>query len=104
MSYSLADIVSVSDARPRSVQLWADAEAIVANPATEKRGTGTHRRFSRDEAIIACCLTGFARRQVGIGELKRIGAAIRLLLKKRSTKREIEQVIETGDQSFDLHL
>jgi len=101
--YSLAEIVRLSNARPRSVQLWADAEAILANPSTEKRGTGIHRRFNRDEAIIACCLSGFARRQVGIGELKRIGKAIRLLLKEPFIKDLINEVVET-DHSWDLYL
>ena len=103
MDYSLSDIVSLSNARPRSVQLWADAAAILANPATEKRGTGTHRRFGRDEAIIACCLTGFARRQVGIGELKRIGRAIRRRLKEPTARRLLKEVIET-EHSWDLYL
>lgn len=103
MDYSLSDLVRISQAKPRSVQLWAHAEAILANPATEKRGTGTHRRFSRNEAIIACCLSGFARRQVGVGELKRIGEAIRLRLAENATKQLIEKVIEI-DHSWDLYL
>lgn len=103
MGYSLADLVRISNAKPRSVQLWAHAGAILASPATEKRGTGTHRRFSRNEAIIACCLSGFARRQVGIGELKRIGEALRLLLRDFSTKRLLEEVIET-DHPWELYL
>jgi hypothetical protein len=80
LDYSLADVVNISGGKRRSVQLWADAGAIRALPRTDRRGTGTHRRFSRDEVIIACCLNGLARRQVGIGELARIGKALRKLL------------------------
>jgi hypothetical protein len=80
LDYSLADVVKISGGKRRSVQLWADAGAIRALPRTERRGTGTHRRFSQDELIIACCLNSLARRQVGIGELARIGKALRKLL------------------------
>jgi len=80
LDYSLADLVSISGGKRRSVQLWADAGAIHALPRTDRRGTGTHRRFGRDEVIIACCINVLARRQVGIGELARIGKALRKLL------------------------
>jgi hypothetical protein len=80
LDYSLADVVNISGGKRRSVQLWAEAGAIRAFSRTDRRGTGTHRRFSRDEVIIACCLNGLARRQVGIGELARIGKALRKLL------------------------
>jgi hypothetical protein len=80
LDYSLADVVNITGGKRRSVQLWADAGAIRALPRTDRRGTGTHRRFSRDEVIIACCLNSLARRQVGIGELARIGKALRKLL------------------------
>ena len=80
MDYSLADVVRMSGGKRRSVQLWAEAGAIRALSRTDRRGTGTHRRFSRDEVIIACCINSLARRQVGIGELARIGKALRKLL------------------------
>ena len=80
LDYSLADVVRMSGGKRRSVQLWAEAGAIRAFSRTDKRGTGTHRRFSRDEVIIACCLNGLARRQVGIGELVRIGRGLRKFL------------------------
>jgi hypothetical protein len=80
LDYSLADVVKLSGGRRRSVQLWAEAGALRALPRTERRGSGTHRRFSRDEVIIACCLNALGSRQVGIGELVRIGRALRKLL------------------------
>ena len=80
LDYSLADIVRISGGKRRSVQLWAEAGAIRAFSRTDRQGTGTHRRFSRDEVIIACCLDSLARRQVGIGELIRIGRGLRKFL------------------------
>ncbi len=92
--YSLADVVRITGGKRRSVQLWAEAGAIRAYSATDKRGTGTHRRFSRDEVIIACCLNGLARRQVGIGELIRIGRGLRQYLNRGHSRARIEEVIE----------
>ena len=75
--YTLADLTRITGARRRSVQLWAEAGVIKAAPATERAGTGTHRRFSRDEAIIACIVSAFARRQMPVGQLLRISAVLR---------------------------
>lgn len=93
MDYSLADVVQITGGKRRSVQLWAEAGAIVAYPKTDKRGTGTHRRFSRDEVIIACCLNGLARRQVGIGELIRIGKGLRAFLNRGTDRIAFEEAI-----------
>ncbi len=93
MDYSLADVVRMSGGKRRSVQLWAEAGAIRAFSRTDKRGTGTHRRFSRDEVIIACFLNGLAKRQVGIGELIRIGKGLRKFVSIGSVRRHIEDAI-----------
>jgi hypothetical protein len=93
LDYSLADVVRMSGGKRRSVQLWAEAGAIKAFARTDKRGTGTHRRFSREEAIIACCLNGLARRQVGIGELIRIGKGLRKFLNNENSRKEVESAI-----------
>jgi hypothetical protein len=95
LDYSLADVVKMSGGKRRSVQLWAEAGAIQAFSRTDKRGTGTHRRFSRDEVIIACCLNGLARRQVGIGELMRIGRGLRKFLHSGDTRTQVEDAIFT---------
>ena len=93
MDYSLAEIVRMSGGKRRSVQLWAEAGAIKAFSRTDRRGTGTHRRFSRDEVIIACCLNGLARRQVGIGELVRIGKGLRKFLNSGHSREELEDAV-----------
>jgi hypothetical protein len=95
--YSLADVVRMTGGKRRSVQLWAESGAIRAYSATDKRGTGTHRRFSRDEVIIACCLNGLARRQVGIGELIRIGRGLRNFLNRGKFRARIEEAISTTE-------
>ena len=97
LDYSLADVVKVSGGKRRSVQLWAEAGAIQAFSRTDKRGTGTHRRFSRDEVIIACLLNGLARRRVGIGELIRIGRGLRKFLKSDDSRKEVEEAISTKE-------
>ncbi|WP_407146353.1 hypothetical protein [Bradyrhizobium sp. ORS 86] len=76
-SYSLGDLVEITGAKRRSIQLWADAGVIKAERATHRAGTGTHRRFSRGEAIIACLIRPFAEHQIAIGELEKISASLR---------------------------
>ena len=61
----------------RSVRLWADAEVIKADPATMLAGSGTHRRFSRTELIVACIVAPFAKQKVAIGALKAISLSAR---------------------------
>jgi hypothetical protein len=75
--YTLADLTRITGAKRRSVQLWAEAGVIRAKRDTERRGTGTHRRFSRDEAIIACIVHAFARQQMAIGVLLTISRVVR---------------------------
>lgn len=73
--YTLADLVRVTGAKRRSLQLWADAGVIRAKKGTNRAGTGTHRLFSRDEAIVACIIHAFALHQMSIGELLNISRA-----------------------------
>ena len=43
-TYTLADLERVTGAKRRSLQLWADAEVIQADPR-RRAGTGTHGGF-----------------------------------------------------------
>jgi hypothetical protein len=79
-SYSLGDLEKITRAKRRSIQLWADAGVIQAGRSTERAGTGIHREFSRDEAIVACIIRPFALRRMSIGELLFISGAIRTTL------------------------
>jgi len=100
-TYSLADLTRITGAKRRSVQLWAEAGVIKADPFTERAGTGTHRRFSRDEAVIACLVHPWAMRQIAIGELLNVSAAIRRHLQESPVSREIvEDAIAGKEDGF----
>jgi hypothetical protein len=77
LDYTLADLARVTGAKRRSLQLWADAGVIVPEKSTDRGGSGTHRRFSRKEAVIACIVHAFALHQIAIGELQLISTAMR---------------------------
>ena len=83
-SYTLADLERVTGAKRRSLQLWADAGVIQAEQGTNRAGTGRHRRFSREQAIVACIVRGFAERQMAIGELVTIAERIRELFRSNN--------------------
>lgn len=93
--YSLADLVKITGAKRRSVQLWAEAGVIRAYAATERRGTGTHRQFGRDEVIIACVVHAFACRQMTVGELLEISSATREFL-NRGKDRDVMEILLAG--------
>ncbi|WP_156795703.1 hypothetical protein [Bradyrhizobium icense] len=97
-SYSLGDLVNITGAKRRSIQLWADAGVIQAERGTERAGTGTHRRFSRREAIVACVIHPFAERQISIGELLSISAIIRASL--LTTPEQFELAIAGGHETI----
>jgi hypothetical protein len=80
--YSLKDLVEITGAKRRSIQLWADAGIIRALPSTERAGTGVHRLFTREEAIVACVIHAFALRQISIGELQFIAGSIRIDIRR----------------------
>lgn len=80
MEYSLSDLTKITGAKRRSVQFWAECGAILANKETERAGTGTHRRFSRDEAIIACVIAYFAQMHVELPQLTDLAAKFRSML------------------------
>ena len=75
--HSLAELTAMTGAKRRSVQNWAEAGALVADPASDRQGTGVHRAFRRDEAIIAVILARLAEMHLPIGELKRIAQGLR---------------------------
>lgn len=80
MEYSLSDLTKITGAKRRSVQFWAECGAILANKETERAGTGTHRRFSRDEAIIACVIAYFAQMHLELPQLTDLAAKFRSML------------------------
>jgi hypothetical protein len=96
--YSLADLVEITGAKPRSLQIWAERGVIHPIKSTSGAGTGVHRLFSRKEAIIACIIHPFALRQIAIGELLAISDRLRGLLNNPAAAEIIEKaVVGRGD-------
>ena len=75
--YTLSDLARISGAKRRSVQLWAEAGALKADPITNRMGPGVHRRFSRQEAQIAKLLFPLADIGLPIGKLLRVAESVR---------------------------
>jgi hypothetical protein len=97
--YTLADLTRITGAKRRSVQLWAEAGVIRAKRETERRGTGTHRRFTRDEAVIACIVHAFARQQMAIGTLLEISQVMRRWVREMPGRVHVEYAI-AGERKF----
>jgi hypothetical protein len=74
---TLSEISKATAAKPRTVQLWADAGVIVAEPGTDREGSGKHREFSKGEAVIACIVAPFAADKMAIGGLRDIARVVR---------------------------
>jgi hypothetical protein len=75
--FTLSALSEIARMPKRALQLWADAGVIKANPSTMREGSGVHRRFKRDEAIIACVVAPFARQKMAIGALVQVSNAMR---------------------------
>lgn len=84
MQYSLADLAKITGAKPRSIQLWADAGVIQPIKGTERGGSGKHRQFSRHEAMIACIIAPFAARKMAIGGLLALSRKMRAYVRGSS--------------------
>ena len=91
--HTLADLTRISGAKRRSVQLWAEGGVLKADPTTERAGTGTHRTFGRDEAIIACVVHALAQSQIAIGELLRLADIVRRYLSRPDNRELFEAAI-----------
>jgi hypothetical protein len=98
--YTLADLTRLSGARRRSLQLWAEGGVLLADGATERAGTGTHRKFSRKEAVIACILHSLALDQMPIGALLRASRALREFASNPTDWSMIENAINNEMKVF----
>ena len=92
--HTLADITQITGAKRRTVQLWAEAGAIKAEPLTERAGSGVHRVFSDEEVFVACVLNGLASKSISIGVLIRAAEAFRSLIATPSFKEIIFNAID----------
>ncbi len=77
MERTLAEVVKLTGAKRRSVQLWADAGIILAVEGTDRAGTGVHRRFNSDEVKLIALLVPLARWGVSIGLLRAFARSFR---------------------------
>ena len=75
--FTLADITRKAGAKRRSAQLWAEAGALKAEPATERMGAGVHRLFDEREVVIACVLRALSDQSISIGVLVRAAQWLR---------------------------
>jgi hypothetical protein len=96
---TLSDISKATGAKPRTVQLWADAGVIVPEPGTDREGSGKHREFGKGEVIIACIVAPFAVDKMAIGGLLNIARTIRHVHPKANIK-EFDRAIEGIGSSF----
>jgi hypothetical protein len=91
--FTLADLVEITGAKRRSVQLWAEAGALVADSGTERAGTGVHRRFNRREAIIANILSALSRLRISIGVMVSIADTTRWVMSQGDAINDFEQCV-----------
>lgn len=99
--FTLSGIAEATRQSKRTVQLWADAGVIKAKPSTMLAGSGVHRRFGRNELIIACVVSPFAKQKVSIGGLDTISVVTRSLL-TTSHRRTFERGINQEGQNYLL--
>jgi DNA-binding transcriptional MerR regulator len=80
MSYALADLEAVTKVPRRTLQFWSDAGVIMPDQDTRQAGRGVYRRYSRDEAIIACYVRALSQMKLPVGELRQIAITFRMNL------------------------
>jgi hypothetical protein len=93
---TLSDIVKATGAKPRSVQLWADAGVIRAENWTVREGSGRHRQFGDTELFVACIIAPFAREKMAIGGLELVAAGVRFFIEEHNVKWGIVQPALAG--------
>jgi hypothetical protein len=87
--FALSRLAEIARTPKRAVQLWADFGVIKADPSTMTAGSGVHRRFKRDELIVACVVAPFAKQKIAIGGLKTVSDAVRFYLQKHQHLRRL---------------
>lgn len=93
---TLADIARIAQAKPRSVQLWADAGVILPVEGTDREGSGRHRLFEPREVLIASVIARFAAEQMAIGMLKSFAFFFRSIMSNGAEMKLLKQAIN-GD-------
>lgn len=91
--YTLKGLVEASRGNRRTVQFWVEGGVVVAEPATNRAGSGVKRMFSRDEAIVVSILNAFSAMGASIGKLSAIAQTIRDQILKGEQRSIIEAAI-----------
>jgi hypothetical protein len=99
--FTLSALAEIAGMPKRAVQLWADAGVIKANPSTVLAGSGVHRKFKREEAIVACVVAPFAKQKMAIGALKSVGNTVRLYLRQPQSAEALRRSA-LGDGNYFL--
>ncbi len=77
---TLSEVVSLTGAKRRSVQIWADRGVIRPVRGTEDAGTGVHRQFSIDEVRLVALLAPLSHLGLPVGWLRYFSAEFRKAL------------------------
>ena len=97
---TLADLVKAIGAKRRTVQLWAEAGVLVADPRSERAGSGTHRLFNVDEVVIGCVINAFALNEMPIGKLLMHSKLLRTDLSVPGIRREVSKAIRNETRVY----
>jgi hypothetical protein len=79
--FSTSDVASRSGAPLRSIRYWALCHVLEAEAETDRAGMGKHRRFSKEEVIIACIVQCLSLRGLQVGPLTSISKYIRTAIR-----------------------
>jgi len=97
VTYTVADLIRATGAKPRTIKFWVDQGLIRATKASQSGGHGVHRQFTRNELILACLLLPLAIGWRGdqtrtLSELKELAKEIRptIAYEQDSFERAIE--------------
>jgi hypothetical protein len=101
--YTLAEVTRMCGAKRRSVQLWAEAGALVAMPGTSREGSGVHRVFDRNEALIACILHGLSVQGVTIGKLVTLAGLLRSARHDQFWSETLEDALANRESNFLIY-
>ena len=77
---TLSEVVSLTGAKRRSVQIWGDRGVIQPVRGTEDAGTGVHRQFSIDEVRLVALLAPLSDLGLPVGWLRYFSAEFRKAL------------------------
>jgi hypothetical protein len=106
VTYTVADLIKATDAKPRTIKFWVDRGLIRATKASEGGGHGVHRQFTRNELILACLLYPLAMGWRGdqtrtISELVELAKSIRVAI---HAERDVFERAVSGREHFYLVL